>query len=149
MSARRNKRSFRAHVEDDLEIMPLMNLFVALIPMLLISAVFLNVTVIDMKTPGPGETAAELGEDLALSVAIADDRYVIEGNGLTRKEVERGGDDTLGRLEMALAVVAAAYPLNETVTIVSRDRTRYTEIIDVMDTARAAGLPGVSLLGAD
>ena len=59
MSARANTRSFRAHVEDDLEIMPLMNLFVALIPMLLISAVFLNVTVIDMKAPPPGETVAQ------------------------------------------------------------------------------------------
>lgn len=149
MSARRNKRSFRAHVEDDLEIMPLMNLFVALIPMLLISAVFLNVTVIDMKTPGPGESVAELGERLALSVAIQNDSWLIEGNGLDTKVVERTDEEALDRLQMALAVVVAAYPLNENVTIVSENHTRYTDIIDVMDAARAVGLPGASLLGAD
>ncbi len=55
MNARRSLgRSFRELVEKDLDIMPLMNLFVALIPMLLISAVFLNVTVIEMDAPPEG-----------------------------------------------------------------------------------------------
>jgi biopolymer transport protein ExbD len=126
-----------------------MNLFVALIPMLLISAVFLNVTVIDMKTAAPGETAAIPDEDVSLSVAILDDAWVIEGRGLDRRSVARGSEDALDELQMALAVVVAAYPLNENVTIVSQDDTRYTDIIDVMDTARAAGLPGAALLGDD
>ena len=150
MSARKNSRSFRAHVEDDLEIMPLMNLFVALIPMLLISAVFLNVTVIDMKAPPPGETMAQdPGEALALTVAIEDDSFVLAGNGLDRKEIPREDEQAWDMLSMAFQVVVAAYPLNEDVVIVSRNHTRYNDIIAVMDAARDAGLPKASLMGAD
>ena len=54
---RSTRRGYRQVIESDLEIMPLMNLFVALIPMLLISAVFLNVTVIDMKLPTDTDAA--------------------------------------------------------------------------------------------
>lgn len=150
MSARENSRSFRAHVEDDLEIMPLMNLFVALIPMLLISAVFLNVTVIDMKAPPPGETVAQdAGEQLGLTISIEEDSFVLEGNGLDRKEIPRTDEKSWDQLSMAFQVAVAAYPLNEDVIILSRDNTRYDDIIAVMDAARDAGLPKASLLGAD
>lgn len=148
MSARENVVGARQHVQDDLEIMPLMNLFVALIPMLLVSAVFLNVTVIDMKAPAPGEAAAASAEALELAVAIGGDAWEITGNGLRTARVPRDGEDALAALETALAAVVAAHPQNEQVVVVSEDRTRYADIIAVMDAARAAGLPGVALLGA-
>ncbi|MBK7047145.1 MAG: hypothetical protein IPH48_11700 [bacterium] len=51
----RRRRGFREAVADDVDLLPLMNLFVALIPMLLVSAVFLNITVIDLtRLPRPG-----------------------------------------------------------------------------------------------
>lgn len=150
MSARENTRSLRAHVEDDLEIMPLMNLFVALIPMLLISAVFLNVTVIDMKAPAPGEiAAADAGEALGLTVTIDEDRFLLRGHGLRDKSIDRAAADPWRELGLALQVIVAAHPENEDVIIASRDHTRYDDIIAVMDAAREAGLPRASLLGAD
>ena len=145
-------RSFRELVEDDLEIMPLMNLFVALIPMLLISAVFLNVTVIDMEGPSDelsGDPDQKTSEPLLLAVTIRENYFVVEGNRLDKSVIDRRTDDPEAELAEMLAAVVAKYPDNREVMIISESQTRYEEIITVMDLSRAAGLPSASLLGAD
>ncbi len=145
-------RSFRGLVENDLDIMPLMNLFVALIPMLLISAVFLNVTVIDMDAPPDGlSEAADHGanEPLHLAITIRENAFVIEGNQLSKSVIDRSGAEPEIALTDALVGVVAAHPDNKEVMIISESRTRYSDIITVMDITRAAGLPSASLLGAD
>jgi len=81
--------------EGELDLLPMMNVFIVLIPMLLTSAVFLKVTVIDTNVPSATGTApADAGASLSLP------------------------------------------------------KTRYQDIIAVMDVARASGLPSASLLGA-
>ncbi len=145
-------RSFRGLVENDLDIMPLMNLFVALIPMLLISAVFLNVTVIDMDAPPEGLSEASNPGDiqpLHLAVTIRENAFVIEGNKLSKSVIDRTGNDPEAALTTALAAVVAAHPDNQEVMIISESETRYNDIITVMDITRAAGLPSASLLGAN
>ncbi|MCP4573436.1 MAG: hypothetical protein GY838_13855 [bacterium] len=139
-------------MENDLDIMPLMNLFVALIPMLLISAVFLNVTVIEMNAPPEGmadDQEQKAVEPLHLAVTIREDFFVIEGNKLDKSVIDRRDDDPESALAAALAAVVAAHPGNRDVMIISEARTRYDEIITVMDVSRAAGLPSASLLGAE
>ncbi len=153
MNARRTMgRSFRELVENDLDIMPLMNLFVALIPMLLISAVFLNVTVIEMDAPPEGvaaESEQKITEPLHLAVTIREDYFVVEGNKLKKSVIDRSGDDPEEALSVALTAVVAAHPDNRDVMIISEAETRYNDIISVMDITRAAGLPSASLLGAN
>ena len=144
MSARRSMgRSFRELVENDLDIMPLMNLFVALIPMLLISAVFLNVTVIEMETPPDGTAAAadqKADEPLHLAVTIRDDYFVVEGNKLPKSVIDRREENPEDALSTALVAIVAAHPANRDVMIISAADTRYNDIISVMDITRAAGL---------
>jgi biopolymer transport protein ExbD len=145
------RRGYRRIVESDLEIMPLMNLFVALIPMLLISAVFLNVTVIDMKAP-PDAVEADGGdrkESLALAVTIKDDYYVVEGRRIEKRVIPRADEDAEDRLADALADVVTRHPDNRDVMIVSQPHTLYADIIAVMDVSRESGLPSVALLGAE
>jgi len=151
-SRRRMGRSFRELVEKDLDIMPLMNLFVALIPMLLISAVFLNVTVIEMESPPEALSDDQINKadkPLHLAVTIREDFFVIEGNELEKAVIDRRSDDPEGALAEALVTVVSAHPDNRDVMIISAADTRYNDIISVMDITRAAGLPSVSLLGAN
>ena len=146
------RRSYRNIIENDLEIMPLMNLFVALIPMLLISAVFLNVTVIDMSAPPDASDAADNGgkkENLALAVTIRDGYFVVEGSRIAKRVIARTDEDADLRLAGALTDVAARFPDNENIMIISQPHTLYTDIITVMDISRESGLPSVSLLGAE
>lgn len=141
--------SFRELIAEDLNTMPLMNLFVALIPMLLISAVFLNVTVIDMDGPpaDASETAADEREPLGLEVFITDAEFVVAGHGIESLVVARNLEDADAQLTAGLSGIARRYPENQDVAIVSQPETRYDDIIAVMDIARDAGLPAVSLRG--
>jgi biopolymer transport protein ExbD len=145
------RKGYRKIIESDLEIMPLMNLFVALIPMLLISAVFLNVTVIDMQAPPPtsDDQDSDVKKGLALAVTIEDERYQVTGSRIKGQTIRRTEADAEDKLAAVLAAVAANHPDNQDVTIVSQPYTKYYDIIAVMDISRDAGLPAISLLGAD
>ncbi len=146
------RRGYRKIIQDDLEIMPLMNLFVAMIPMLLISAVFLNVTVIDMAVPPEviePDGGRDQAENLALAVTIKGEYFVVEGHGISKRVIARSDADAGVQLADALADIAARHPGNQEIMIISEPHTHYGDIIAVMDISREAGLPSVSLLGAD
>ena len=148
---RSTRRGYREIIEGDLEIMPLMNLFVALIPMLLISAVFLNVTVIDMKMPtdaSAAEAASDTKKALRLAVTIQDERFVVEGRSMRTTSVSRSDADAEDQLAKILADVKAKHPDNEDIIIISQPTTRYDDIILIMDLSREAGMGAVSLLGS-
>ena len=148
---RSTRRGYREIIEGDLEIMPLMNLFVALIPMLLISAVFLNVTVIDMKLP-TDTSAAEADVDtkkaLQLAVTIRDEFFVVEGRRIRKQVVARAEDDAEDQLARILGSIKETHPDNEDIIIISQPTTRYDDLISVMDISREAGMGVVSLLGS-
>jgi len=149
---RSSRRRYREIIESDLEIMPLMNLFVALIPMLLISAVFLNVTVIDMQMPGDAtdQSAKNLSkEPLLLAVTIKDQHYVVEGRKLRKRVVARGDEGADDKLASVLADIKGSHPKNEEIIIISQPKTRYDDIVAVMDISREAGMPLASLLGSN
>ena len=146
------RKGYRDIMESDLEIMPLMNLFVAMIPMLLISAVFLNVTVIDMKAPpdvSDAEKNSKQKESLALAVTIKSEHFVVEGRKLQKRVIVRANDDADVQLANALADIVARHPDNQDVMIISQPRTSYGDIVAVMDISREAGLPSVALLGVE
>jgi biopolymer transport protein ExbD len=140
----------REIVEADLDLLPLMNLFIAIIPMLLLSAVFVQLSAIDLNLPPAlerNEKGSDQKESLALAVTIRDDHYVVEGNQLRAQVISRreeGADERLGEV---LTAVEREHPDNEDVMIISQEDTRYDEIIHVMDISRDAGMPVASLLG--
>jgi biopolymer transport protein ExbD len=127
-----------------------MNLFVVLIPMLLLSAVFVELAVIRMGLPSDdAEPApAEPRESLGLAVAIEDDRWIIRAEKIEPTAIARDGEAAIEALQAALADVGTRFPENRDVVILSRPHTKYDDIISVMDVSRATGLENVSLLGA-
>jgi biopolymer transport protein ExbD len=135
-------------VVEELEMLPMMNLFVVLIPMLLLSAVFLEMSVIRMNLPGDDAPPPSPRETLGLSVTIADAAWVVSGRGLPAHEIARDGDGAPARLREALAAASAGHPDDKDVTIRSAETTRYEEIVLVMDASRESGFPNVSLAEA-
>ena len=144
------RRSSRHVVDGNLQLMPLMNVFVALIPMLLLSAVFIKLAVIDLSAPPAAESAsADNTPKLALAVTIKDDYFVVEGDRIQKQVIARAAADANRQLSNALSEIATQHPDNQDIMIISQARTRYEDIVAVMDISREAGLPGVSLLGAE
>lgn len=148
---RGKKRRWGQAVTAELNVMPLMNLFVVLIPLLLLSAVFIEVSVIDMNQSSSDEPQ-EMPEQepLALAVHIAKAGYVVRGNGIEPRTVVRSSNDeiTRNRLTEILREIVASHPENQNIQIVAQETTVYEEIIAVMDIARTAGLPRAALIGA-
>ena len=147
----RRRRRSRDTIAADLEVLPMMNLFIVLIPLLLLSAVFVEVSVIDMAMPSDSEASEAKQEPLGLAVHINDDGYVLVGRNIPTQVFSRTANDASADIQLseALVAIASAHPDNQQIKIVSQPTTLYDEIIGVMDIARAAGLPSTALIGAD
>ena len=156
MRSRRRRARKALTVNTDLRLMPLMNIIIALIPMLLLSAVFLEVKVIETSLPrDAGEVPSGLREPpLDLAVHVRPEAYVIEGHCLEPRVLPRrsakGAPDaaTMEQLTLVLRAMAATRPGTSEVRIVADARTHYQEVISLMDAARAAGLSNAALEGA-
>jgi biopolymer transport protein ExbD len=149
------RRSYKQSVNSDLELRPLMNVFIVLIPMLLMSAVFMEIRTIEMSLPQAAEAAeSDPAEPFDLAIRITPSVYVIGANGVAMHSIARApgtltpDPGTSAQISAALAGIVAAHPKHDEIRIVAESKTRYQEIVSVMDLARGAGLSRVALEGA-
>ena len=157
MSALSRRKQRKKPLETtEIEIMPMLNVFMAIIPLLLLGAAFVPVSVIPASLPAAaaGPTASEpRQEPLDLIIRIQPEAYVVFVDGTAIRSVARPQGDAdpaaeaKARTELADALreVVANSSGEREVRIVSRGSTRYREIIDVMDVSRAVGLPEAAL----
>ena len=158
MSVRSRRARKALTVNTDLKLMPLMNIIIALIPMLLLSAVFLEVKVIETSLPRDAGAEAAAAEPkkppLDLAVHVRKAAYIVEGHGVEPRVLPRltsgstPDSTTMIRLSEVLRALAATRPGTTEVRIVAEARTHYQEIVSLMDAAREAGLPNAALEGA-
>ena len=159
MSPRGRRQRKALTVNTDLKLMPLMNIIIALIPMLLLSAVFIEVKVIETSLPRDAEaaTAAAPAPDtvpLDLAVHVRADVYVVEGHGIDPLLIPRrsgaASPDSLTALQLTRVFqsIVAAHPGTTDIRIVAEAHTHYQEVISLMDAARAAGLLSPALEGS-
>ncbi len=158
MTARGRRRRKDLTVRTDLKLMPLMNIIIALIPMLLLSAVFLEVKVIETSLPRDADAsaaaAAPTTPPLDLAVHVRKHAYVVEGQGVEPRVLPRRAGTappdsaTMEQLTHVLRALAATHPGTTEVRIVADSRTHYQEIVTLMDAARAAGLNNAALEGS-
>jgi len=155
MPSRRARTSrWRQTVASELNLLPLMNVFIVLIPLLLLSAVFVEVTVIRMDGTGGTASAAET-TPIDLTVRFDADAYTVLAQGGVARTVARAGDGVapdaaaLAELGAALGEIRTAYDSDDpSITLIAAETTRYEELVAVMDAARAQGLSQAGLVGA-
>ncbi len=135
-----------------------MNVFIVLIPMLLMSAVFMEIRVIEMSAPAAeGAPAATVAShDLHLALRVSGDAYELVGDGVAPVRIARAlvgkqglvSSSTAAALQSAMAAVVRAHPGTHEIRIVADSGTQYQEIVTLMDLARGAGLPDAALVSA-
>ncbi len=146
-------------VHTDLKLMPLMNIIIALIPMLLLSAVFIEVKVIETTLPRDADASAAAAQTAAeppldLAVFVRANAYIVEGHGIAPQVLARrsgtASPDSVTALQLTrvLQAIVDAHPGTTEVRIVADSHTRYQEVISLMDAARAAGLVNPALEGS-
>jgi biopolymer transport protein ExbD len=145
MSLRKKRR--RATEPEELNLLPLMSLFVALVPALLYSAVFVPVSALGLDFPGTGGAAS--ASPLALAVRLSDAAYAVEGvPDSTYAPIARGPEGALTELRAQLDGVHARYPTSGGAILVVSPQVPYKDVVQVMDQVREAGFGNSTLLGA-
>lgn len=159
MSPRGRRKRKTLTVNTDLKLMPLMNIIIALIPMLLLSAVFIEVKIIETSLPRDTDAISAAAKPpamvpLDLAVHVRPNLYVIEGHGIeplliARKPGTAAPDSvTMQQLTRVFQSIVATHPGTTEIRIVAEARTHYQEVISLMDAARAAGLLNPALEGS-
>ncbi len=142
-------------IEDsEINITPIMNVFVILIPFLLLSASFVKIAIIDFSLPSAEQAAnsavnpADLKGLTVLVVTIKDKGFEVKTSQKKLPFVPKvNGKFDFKTLGIRLKAVKKKYPKLEDVIITPGESIRYETIVHVMDTCREAGFPNFSISG--
>jgi biopolymer transport protein ExbD len=138
MSLKRRKKSKR-NSQVELNITAFMNLMVVLVPFLLMTAVFTNISVLDLKLPGmdsskPGNKKPEF----ELQVTVRKNGLELsdtKGGLIKRIPVTKSGYNYV-LLNQTLKLIKFKFPEKTNITILSEPYIAYDTIVSLMDTVR-------------
>jgi biopolymer transport protein ExbD len=143
---------------EEVELTPMMNVVMMLIPLLMSMAVFTKLAGIEFSLPpatessgGGGEAAEEpeAANDLDLSVAVTMDGFTITGSAAKLPLIPRlaNGAYDFKSLRATLVGIKEKYPAQENVVLVVEGLVLYQDIITCMDICRETQLPNIGLSG--
>lgn len=143
---------YRRTVDEaaDLNIIPVMNLFMVLIPFLLLGAAFYHIGVIPTSIPShdPQEADVPKTPTTVLASLVVDEaelRLSFDSTSLSMEELQdlavtlpkkKDGSYDTRALQARLVEVKAKYPKSNTITILPHDRLKYQDLVGVLDVTR-------------
>ncbi len=143
----------KRHSEEEIEVnmVPIMNMFLVLIPFLLMSASFLHMRAINTSAPVEGETMTsdewEKDKRVTIIAEIKKNRIQLTANSeaLPDKELKaleyqiknkKQQEYQFDQMTLVLQKIKESYPLSDTVIIIPDRDVVYDTIIQAMDAAR-------------
>lgn len=145
----------KANKTVELYLTPVLNIFLNIVPLLLMTAVFIQTSVINLSLPSqpahsaaasnPQESIREEQKEkfLVLSIAAGGFYLIMEGNLL--KILPKGKDYDFDKLEVILRKFKETFPHQQSIIIESEDTIIYDHLIHTMDRCRACGLADIVL----
>jgi biopolymer transport protein ExbD len=150
---KRTKKSASKDIETfDLDITPMMNIFMILIPFLVSMAVFTQIAVVEFSLP-PAQTPGAGGADdptkeLDISVVITPTGFQIVGTGRKLDMMPKvQGEYQYAELRALLKAIKFQYPSQKSVVLVFDGGVLYDDIIKFMDICRESQFPDIGLSG--
>jgi len=145
-------RKERSHEDEDINIIPVMNIFLLLIPFLLLTAAFVKIAVLELSLPSLGkgkQQVVQQNKDLVLVIlAIKETGFQLKSPGFKFDPVNKVGDTyNYRQLLTQLNDIKEKHANAEDVIISPEGDIKYDIIIKVMDNCREKGFPNVSLAG--
>lgn len=148
------KRADKATSRDiepiDLDVTPVMNLFMVLIPFLVSMAVFTHIASIEFSLPpAQNEGAAdEESKELDISIIVTKSGFRIVGTGKKLDLIPRvRGQYQYEQLRTLLKAIKFEYPSQKSVVLVLEADVLYDDIIKFMDVCRESQFPDIGLSG--
>jgi len=138
LTARATRRHRRKDAAE-LNITAFMNLMVALVPFLLITAVFSRMTILELNLPSSTQVLTETPQALNLEIIVRDDVLQVadRGTGLLRAIPKTAkGHDIAALATFLREEVKPRFPDATSVTILIEPGIVYDTVVQVMDAVR-------------
>lgn len=135
----------------DLDMTPVMNLFMVLIPFLMSMAAFTHIAVIDFSLPPANtenDTPLQETKELDISIIVTSDGFRIVGTAKKLDLIPRvRGKYQFEQLRSLLKAIKFQYPSQKSVVLVFDGNTLYDDIIKFMDVCRESQFPDIGISG--
>ena len=155
----KNWRKARKESEE-MNLLPVMNLMVILIPALMLGAAFYHLGNIATSIPDnvPASEPPKPPKDIkvTMNIAVEKDKLLVSGSGqgldpaaitaLDKDLPDIAGKRDLDRLRAHLIRIKGEYPKSDTVMLVIDPTIRYADVVAVLDTTREHKLPPAQAL---
>lgn len=123
--------------EAELDVTSFMNLMVVLIPFLLATAVFSQVSIQELNLPsGSGGEVADKPKVIIEIMVRKDALEISNGKVITDRFANKEGDYDLASLTAELRALKEKHPEKEDVTVLLEPNIEYNDMIAVMDTVK-------------
>jgi biopolymer transport protein ExbD len=133
----RHRNKGRAAGEAELDITTFLNLMVALIPFLLISAVFSRVTILELSVPTSAGGAVSNKPNFAIEVIVRKTGLEIaNGSSVEAAIPKKEGQYDMKMLSDMLLRLKAQYPEKQDATVLMEPDIEYDYLIKIMDAVR-------------
>ena len=139
--------------ENDIDIAPVMNMFIILVTFLVSMAVFTHMAILDFTLPpnvNAGLDQTKGKPKVKITVRLGSDYCgIVMGEKLLDSlPVAKGGDFPFGALATRLAVRRKEASVQDEVVIASLDEVAFKHVVRVMDICRESGFAKVGLSSA-
>ncbi len=134
------KKRIRHNVDEaELNITAFMNLMIILVPVLLLSMVFANITVLELKLPKTQNNEEINLEELQLEVVIRNDKLVLADTikGPIQEFPKAKDLHDFKALSKLLIELKKKVPEKRDITLLAEETTDYQTLVAVMDTVRS------------
>jgi biopolymer transport protein ExbD len=137
---------------EDLNITPVMNIFLILVPFLLLTAVFVKIAVLEFSLPSldqkSGKTKLEQTKTVVTILAISEKGFELKTQGMKIPFIFKKQDNfDFQTLVAKLKEVKNRHINSEDIIVVPQASIKYDTIIKVMDRCRENGFPNISISG--
>lgn len=136
----------------DIDVTPVMNMFIILIPFLVSVAVFTHLTIIEFSLPpnvGMGLDTSEGKPKLKMTVVVTSDYLAItHGDAMLDSIPVVNGEYDYTSFSKKLSIHRKEIDIKNEVIVAVRDAVRFKYVVKVMDRCRDAGFEKVGLSSA-
>ena len=152
MKSLRRNEGFPSDTIADIDVTPIMNMFIILVPFLVSMAVFTHLAVLHFALPP--DAGSSLASDnaipkLKLTVVIAEEYLALtRGETMLDSVAVVSGDYDLPRLAASVAQCRADSEQADEAVVAVRNSIAFEKVVQVMDICRSAGFTKIGLSNA-
>lgn len=155
MNLKATLKKKRGNKGDNLEMTPVMNLFLILVPFLLFTATFVNIAILELSLPQINKTRSLTQQQsqppkqsILSTLEIRQEGFALKSPTFDFPVIgKRNAAYDFEALLAQLNQIKQKFPEAQDMVIAPQDMIKYDTVISVMDRLRETGFPNISISG--